>query len=824
MIDTRSPDFRCTPSASARPRFAYAPRDAHATDTPAVSIVTPFFNPGAEFEETARTILGQSLQSFEWIIVNDASTDPVSLAALDRVRGIPRVRVIDLQQNGGPGRARNAGFRAARAEHVFQFDSDDLLEPTALEKLLWTARCRPQLAFVNAFQVGFGAKEYLWTHGFHSTHMLTSQCPLSTHALVSKAAFDAVGGYDESIRGGMEDWEFWLRAASSGRWGVTVPEFLSWYRRRPCHSDRWSDWDRGQREREFHARMADRFPALFAGELPTIPTQWQSAYEDVRERSPVANPLAKDKPRLLMIVPWLRMGGADKWNLDLTEQLTRRGWEVSIAATLNTNHNWAPEFARYTPDIFCLANFLRPPDYPAFLRHLIESRRPDVVLVTNSELGYLVLPYLRAACPEPIYADYVHMEEPQWKNGGYGRYCAASQDQLDLSMVTSEHLKRWLGERGVAPHRVHPVYIGVDPERWKPDRDLRARVRAELGIDDDRCMIYFAGRLTRQKQPRVLAATLRELRDRGADFTAVVAGDGEDRAWLERFIDDFGLRDRVMILGEVSAQRTRELMRATDIFFLPSLWEGIALVLYEAMAAEVAYVGAMVGGHAELAPPGTAVLLPRADEAEETNAYAQELERLIRDPNARRALGAAAGKRIREGFTLDDMGDSFLEGIRMAAEFRRREPRATLPAGLALEVARRGVEYMRASDLGELLWYERDQLRVERDALAARLNLAPAPAPPAPDLPLDPAPHDPARAELTHIMNSRSWRLVESLKSNTVYRTLATIRFGEGWEIQPNEPAHERLARIKNSRSYRLIQSLKSTRAYRSYARKKYGV
>src|SRR5690242_14401119 len=116
MIDPLHPDFANTPVALQRPRFAYSPADSQ--DSPAVTIITPFYNTGAIFAETACSVLQQSLQQWEWLIVNDGSTNSEALAMLDRYRDCdPRIRVIDLPVNAGPSAARNRGFQAATAPY-----------------------------------------------------------------------------------------------------------------------------------------------------------------------------------------------------------------------------------------------------------------------------------------------------------------------------------------------------------------------------------------------------------------------------------------------------------------------------------------------------------------------------------------------------------------------------------------------------------------------------------------------------------------------------------------------------------------------------------
>ena len=211
-----------------------------------------------------------------------------------------------------------------------------------------------------------------------------------------------------------------------------------------------------------------------------------------------------------MIVPWLAMGGADKFNLELLQQLAQRGWEVTVATTLVGTDAWHAEFGRHTPDIFLLHRFLRLVDYPRFLRYLIQSRQVDAVLVSNSEFGYLLLPYLRAHFPHVTFLDFCHMEE-EWRNGGYPRLAVEYQEQLDLNIVSSEYLKRWMIDRGADPDRIHVCYTGVDPDVWRPDGQTRSAVRHELGVDEQVPVILYAGRICAQKQPQVFGDTMLRL-------------------------------------------------------------------------------------------------------------------------------------------------------------------------------------------------------------------------------------------------------------------------------------------------------------------------
>jgi glycosyltransferase involved in cell wall biosynthesis/Flp pilus assembly protein TadD len=690
MIDPRNPDFSFTPVAPARPAMGYAPVDPAAT--PCVSIVTPFFNTGREFRETARSVFGQSLQQWEWIIVNDASTDAASLAMLAEYRtGDVRVRVVDHAQNKGLSAARNTGWRAARSPYIVLLDSDDLLETTAVEKWFWHLATFSGHAFVKGFGVGFGAQEYLWQRGFHEHEAFLEENIVDATAMVRRSILERTGGFDESTRGGLEDWDFWLHAASLGFWGGTIPEYLNWYRRRAEHTDRWSNLETSARA-DFRTMLRARYPRLWEGGFPKVTPGAEGAYAEMRDELPAANRLRRERRRLLMLVPWLAMGGADKFNLDLISQLRNQGWDVTVASTAEGDHAWLPEFARLTPDVFPLDHFLRLADYPRFLAYLIASRGIETVMVTNSELGYKLVPYLRSRFPAVTFVDYCHMEEEEWNNGGYPRLAVQMQEVLDLNITSSAYLREWESRRGGDPTRIEVCTTNIDTAVWRPDPDVRARERAALGIDDRLPVILFSGRIVAQKQPAVLLEAVRLLHERGVTFLALVAGDGVDRERIEARARALQLGDVLRFLGPLANEKVRQLMLASDILFLPSAWEGIALTVYEAMAAGIVVVGAAVGGQAELVTEQTGVLIRRSTPSQEAQEYAAILGRLVSDPAERRRLANGARERVTQRFSLSHMGDRMVELFGRARALHDRQPREQISIGLGRSTALEALE------------------------------------------------------------------------------------------------------------------------------------
>src|SRR5882762_1568077 len=261
MISATHPDYSNTPVSAARPSFGYAPLEHKGA--PRVTIVTPFYNTGEVFHETASSVMRQSFQEWEWLIVNDGSKDPEALKVLSQYRNFdPRIRIIEHMENRGLPAARNTGFKEARSEYVVLLDSDDLLEPTAVEKWVWYLESHPECSFVSGYSVGFGATEYLWSSGFHDGPEFLRQNMVNVTSIVRRSVHEAVGGFNEEMRAGLEDWEFWLRCASQGYWGDTIPEHLDWYRRRKDHGDRWQGLDSNGNAQTAAQEIQNRYARL----------------------------------------------------------------------------------------------------------------------------------------------------------------------------------------------------------------------------------------------------------------------------------------------------------------------------------------------------------------------------------------------------------------------------------------------------------------------------------------------------------------------------------------------------------------------------------
>jgi glycosyltransferase involved in cell wall biosynthesis len=646
-----------TPASAARPTSRFSLADPEAQ--PVVSIVTPFFNAGAAFDETATSVFRQTFRQWEWIVVNDGTTDPDSLAVLDSYRSVDlRIRVVDLKENGGPGAARNRGFAEASGRYVMQLDNDDLLEPTAIEKLFWFLETHREFAFAKGYTVGFGAESYVWGNGFHVGDAFLEQNHADVLTMIHRDVAIDVGGYDESNRSGLEDWHFWLKLAAAGYWGGTVHEPLGWYRRRGSHTDTWSNWDGGPREQQFRDRLRGEFPELWNGGFPAPSDEDTVVDPQPRHGLDTINRLSNPGRSVLMIVPWLEVGGADRVNLQIIDALVTREWDVTVVTTLPSRNAWESEFVLRTPDVFVMDRFLDLADRPAFLDYLIESRDPSVVLVSNSWFGYDLTPFLRAKHPKVAFVDLTHAEE-EWNDGGFPNLSNQFREFLDLRITGSDHVRNWMLERA-GEGDIDVWYTGVDSSRFKPT-ESNSSIRSDIGVSEGGFVVLFVGRMSKEKQPQVVIRVTDQLVQKGFDVVGVLVGDGPEFESLEAEVSARSLERRVVFERSVSDARVAGLMAAADVFLLPSVREGIAVTVYEAMASGLPVIASDVGGQSELVTPETGILISDPASHDVVARLESNIEGLIADPSRRQAMGVAARERVESEFSADDADRRFHE-------------------------------------------------------------------------------------------------------------------------------------------------------------------
>jgi glycosyltransferase involved in cell wall biosynthesis len=640
---------------------------------PLVSFITPFMNVNADvFYQTADSVFNCSFVNWEWVIINDGS-EPAYTAALDHVVArdtvLHRVRVVHssayVHQLGvdassghvGLGAARQIGAWAAVAEYILFLDADDLLDPLAAEKFVWYLHMHPAAHFVSSFVQGFGAQDYQWEKGFNPSTPFREQNLAVATAMHRRASLLRVG--HSLRRSGLEDWDTWLRYANASMWGATIREFLVYYRRRENHSDRWEAFT-GTSMEAFAASIPDMYPRLGEHEnWPKPPAVVATTFELTTPRLLDFGQRPRDgnTKNLLLIVPWIVLGGADRFNLELVKSLLGSGWRVTIVTTLPSNNNWAPQFTALTNDIIFLPNIAPSTSFLEIVHNLLISRSIHSVWISNSHYAYAMLPYLTVAHPSVVFVDYNHMEEEYWRNGGHVRHAVAMQSMLDRSLVSSQHLKEWMVQRGAEPDRVQVEYTSIDTNQWRRSNLARRDYRNRLGIPLGSLVILYACRIDKQKQPLLFAEVMHKLlAPRSFEHVHFIVG-GSGPLEFE-LLAEFGReneerRKNIHWVGSLAPNEMRDAIMASDIMFLPSLMEGIPLVFFEAMSLGSVIVGADVGGIRELVVHGETGFLVNVTDMPSTERTSTSIKRYVahiselRDnPHLLSRMSAAAMARV----------------------------------------------------------------------------------------------------------------------------------------------------------------------------------
>lgn len=175
-------------------------------------------------DEAVQSALGQTWPDVEIVIVDDGSTDVETLRLLQGSHW-PRTRVIH-QANAGPAAARNRAIREAAGEYILPLDADDLLEPNYAAKAAAVLDAQPGVGVVYCQAAKFGAEEGPWSLPIYSPDELALGNVIFVSAMFRKADWELVSGFDETLRHGMEDYDFWIRLVHAGRKVVRLDETL----------------------------------------------------------------------------------------------------------------------------------------------------------------------------------------------------------------------------------------------------------------------------------------------------------------------------------------------------------------------------------------------------------------------------------------------------------------------------------------------------------------------------------------------------------------------------------------------------------------------
>jgi glycosyltransferase involved in cell wall biosynthesis len=228
---------------------------------PVVSVIMPCYNQGRYLDEAVESVLAQTYQNFEIIVINDGSTDAETIEIL-RDYQKPGVAILHTE-NRGPAAARNTGIEQARGQYILPLDADDRIAPTYLEQAVKILDENSNVGIVYCEAEFFGEKTGKFDlPGFNFPGILLGNMIFNS-SFYRKTDWEKVGGYKDNYRG-WEDYDFWLSLLELGREVIRIPETLYFYRQ--INTSRSNSMNR-QNWVEDYTRLFQNHPNLY---IPNI--------------------------------------------------------------------------------------------------------------------------------------------------------------------------------------------------------------------------------------------------------------------------------------------------------------------------------------------------------------------------------------------------------------------------------------------------------------------------------------------------------------------------------------------------------------------------
>ena len=398
---------------------------------PIISIITPYYNTNKYIDTTVNSVLNQTFPYFEWIIVDDGSTNKEDIEKLNTIKELDsRIRVYH-KKNEGPAAARDFGAEKINksSKYIVFLDSDDLITSNYLECAYWTLETNKEASWAYTDTVNFGGENFTWAKWYNPRKIMQDNILVMT-AMIRKEAFFAVNGFEIRDKNVYEDWCLWLKMIRKGMYPVRMNFLGFWYRKKAKEESELQQSNEGNREKalSYVKKINDKIEQdkkrginciKKAIQYPKEDYNWEEIIDEV-ESIIVPKKKQDQKINVLLIIPWMTVGGADKFNLDIVKRSDKNKFKFTIISTEPNENNWKQEFEEHA-DIYDLTTFLDRKYWVSFINYIIEKNNVDIIFNTNSTFGYSIIPYLKVKHPQLPIMDYIHMEEWYNRNGGFSR-------------------------------------------------------------------------------------------------------------------------------------------------------------------------------------------------------------------------------------------------------------------------------------------------------------------------------------------------------------------------------------------------------------------
>lgn len=615
-----------------------------------ISLVTIYNNSCGYFVQTFNSICNQTFPYFEWIIVDFESANKEDIEKLDHLTSEdPRIKIYRTKSKGSSLSLWDFAVQKTNTDIFIPVNAGDLLDPLYIEYIYWGLETNPEASWAYTDVVNFGEEEFLAKVDIFKLNKMNKIW--GTAAIRKKDYLEIEGNLSDCEYGVMQ-----LKLIEKGKIPVHINQYLFW--KRAIQTQKPSSSKTADKNNESTRLIPEVIKEItFSGiQGREFPKPCISRYSELV--------IKKDKTRILLLLPHMERGGADKFNLDIITNIDKNKYEIGIITTVPAESEWRQLFKDQVDDIFELPSFLRIEDWCPFVHYYISSRNVDIVLNIASYFGYYLFPWLRKEFPTIGLMDVVHAESKYWRAGGYPRISSATNDILEKTYTTNEYTRKIILENyGGNREKIETIYTGVDEKYFDPSKAYED-IRQKLGINKDRPVILFLCRLTVEKRPFLMVEIANKVKATRPDICFLVVGDGALYHELEKAIQARRLNNNVYLVG--IQEDIRPFYAQSDLFLICSIKEGLAITTFEAMLMKVPVISSDVGGQSELVSNKTGRLIPCLQHEEkdfysrdysddEVNLYVKAIEELLKDKHGLVEMGDNCRDKILNGYTLKQM-------------------------------------------------------------------------------------------------------------------------------------------------------------------------
>ncbi len=579
-----------------------------------------------------KSILAQTYHDFEFIILNDGSTDSSAQIIKKYSKTDSRIRVVGSStENKGYAVRLNEGVKLASGEYIARMDADDISEKERLwyqvEYLDNNPLC--SVLFTEIKQINeSGSDSGSWiadeeTH-LHTeilNRMPTENCVAHPSLMIRS---DLLKKFKYDIRQSpSEDYDLWLRLLARGYQFYKLDRKFLRYRLYRASVSQTSIAASSPEAKYVRAQSIFLGKQLRSGRIGLL--EWRILWQLIRYSSGRVNRLINteiqsgmialkrvflkfsdrfvghsiNQRKILFIIPWMTFGGADQVFLGLVRHFSERGNRVYCISTEPSKNEWLGRFRKHCAEVVIANKKYERDKIPQFIVDYAISHDVESVITSNNAAGYLAAEGLKMANPNIKIFDIIHGQGGSFEKGGWPLHSAPFDRFMDKRIVVTNYMKHYLiSKYDIASSKIDVIHNGIELFAGQEPKSP-----IEIRAAGSRFIVLWSGRFNEEKHPEIAIEIASMVLKVSKSIHFVLAGSGDKKKFVVSLIKKYGVEDNVSIT-EHPYRDYRSYMYFSDLLLMTSEMEGLPIVILEAFSVGTPVIAPSVGGIPEVVKNG----------------------------------------------------------------------------------------------------------------------------------------------------------------------------------------------------------------------------